>query len=50
MEVLKSCTESDLPDEMAIKRNKVNLPQDPKYLGKKVLLVDLDETLFHCDF
>ena len=50
LEVLKSCKECQLPNQLIIKRNKVNLPQNPRYEGKKVLIIDLDETLFHCEF
>ncbi len=42
LEVLKSCKENDLPDHTIIPRVKLNLPQEAKYIGKKVLIVDLD--------
>jgi hypothetical protein len=50
LEVLRSCRENDLPDHTIIPRAKLNLSLDAKHVGKKVLIVDLDETLFHCEF
>lgn len=47
-EILKSVQHMDLPDESTIPRIKMELPMAPENMGKKVLVLDLDETLFHC--
>ena len=39
----------ELPDESMIPRNRVDLKVAPHNMGKKVLVLDLDETLFHCE-
>lgn len=46
-EVLKASKSLTLPDRTVIPRIDVNLPQAPHHQGKKVLIIDLDETLFH---
>lgn len=46
LEILKSCTTLTLPN-CIIGRN-LNLPRVRGSEGKKTLVLDLDETLFHC--
>ena len=46
-EVLKARKGLTLPDATAIPRLEVHLPQADKHKGKKVMIIDLDETLFH---
>ena len=46
LEILKSCTSLTLPN-CIIGRN-LDLPRLKGSEGKKTLVLDLDETLFHC--
>jgi predicted enzyme involved in methoxymalonyl-ACP biosynthesis len=39
----------ELPDQTVIPRRKVHLKIAPENFGKKVLVLDLDETLYHCE-
>jgi predicted HAD superfamily phosphohydrolase YqeG len=39
----------NLPDDRTIKRLKVQLPLTEENANKKVLVLDMDETLIHCE-
>jgi TFIIF-interacting CTD phosphatase-like protein len=39
-----------LPSEKEVESKKVNLIRDKRDEGKKTLIIDLDETLIHCDY
>lgn len=49
LEILKSCQHMNLPDEKTIKRLRVQLPLTAENASKKVLVLDMDETLIHCE-
>jgi hypothetical protein len=42
LEVLRSCSELALPEEPQIRRFQLHLPQLPRNLSKKTLVLDLD--------
>lgn len=48
-EILRSSEQMDLPDSSIVPRKQVFLKVHPENIGKKVLVLDLDETLFHCE-
>lgn len=48
LKVLKNYYKIESPTFAELEQRKVNLPKDKADIGKKTLLIDIDETILHC--